>query len=165
MTSLVVLAFKTIDGAEQARDKLYELQKQQLITLEDAAVVRRNENGKVKVKQAHSLVGTGALGGAFWGMLIGLLFWAPWLGLVAGAASGALAGKFTDIGVDDQFIKEVSDTIEPGHSALFLMSRDAQIERLKEEMEDYEFEIVQTNLSPADEQNLKDMFAAEEVAG
>ncbi|SDN22302.1 Uncharacterized membrane protein [Halogranum gelatinilyticum] len=165
MTSLVVLAFKTIDGAEQAREKLYELQKQQLITLEDAAVVRRDENGKVKVKQAHSLVGAGALGGAFWGMLIGLLFWAPWLGLLAGAASGALSGKLTDIGVDDKFIEEVSETIEPGHSALFLMTREAQVERVRDEMTDFDFEIIQTNLSPADERALKDTFAAEEVSG
>jgi uncharacterized membrane protein len=165
MTSLVVLAFKKLEGAEEARDKLYELQKKQLITIEDAAVVRRLENGKVKVKQAHSLVGAGALGGAFWGMLIGVLFWMPWLGLAVGAASGALSGKFADIGVDDEFIEEVSETIEPGHSALFLMSRDAQIERLKEEMSEFEFEIIQSNLSPSDEENLKELFAAPEVAG
>jgi uncharacterized membrane protein len=165
MSSLVVLAFDDMTGAEEMRERMYDFQKRRLITLEDAAVVVRKENGKTKVKQAHSLVGSGALGGAFWGMLIGLLFFAPWLGLIAGAAGGALAGKLGDIGVDDEFIKKVSDTIQPGESALFLLTRDAQIERIREETSDMEFEIIETNLSPEDETALREAFAAEEVAG
>ena len=112
MSDLVVLAFDSENGAIQLRDKLAMLQKQQIIQLEDAAVVIRRQDGKVKVKQAVSLVGAGALGGAFWGMLIGLIFWMPWLGMAMGALGGALGGKFTDIGVDDKFIKEVGNTIE-----------------------------------------------------
>jgi uncharacterized membrane protein len=165
MSSLVVLAFDDMTGAEEMRERMYDFQKRRLITLEDAAVVVRKENGKTKVKQAHSLVGSGALGGAFWGMLIGLLFFAPWLGLIAGAAGGALAGKLGDIGVDDEFIKKVSESIQPGESALFLLTRDAQIERIREETSDMEFEIIETNLSPEDETALREAFAAEEVAG
>jgi uncharacterized membrane protein len=165
MSSLVVLAFDDMDGAEEMRDRMYDFQKRELITLEDAAVVVRNENGRAKVKQAHSLVGAGALGGAFWGMLIGLLFFAPWLGLLAGAAGGAISGKLGDIGIDDSFIKEVSDAIEPGESALFLLARDAQLERIVEETTDVGFEIIETNLSPEDETRLRETFAAEEVAG
>ena len=104
MSDLIVLAFKTEGGATAMRDKLLQLQKQHLISLEDAAVVIRRADGKVKVKQLHSLVGAGALGGAFWGMLIGLIFWMPWLGLAIGAAGGALGGHFSDVGVDDKFI-------------------------------------------------------------
>ncbi|WP_350355495.1 DUF1269 domain-containing protein [Halorarius litoreus] len=151
--------------AEEMREKLYDFQRRELITLEDAAVVVRKKNGKTKIKQAHSLVGSGALGGAFWGMLIGLLFFAPWLGLIAGAAGGVLAGKLGDIGIDDSFIKEVSETIEPGHSALFLLARDAQLERIEEELSDMEFTIIETNLSPEDETKLRETFAAEEIAG
>ena len=165
MSSLVVLVFDKMSGAEEMREKMYDLQKRELITLEDAAVVVRNENGRAKVKQAHSLVGSGALGGAFWGMLIGLLFLAPWLGMVAGAAAGALGGKSADIGIDDSFIKEVSESIEPGNSALFLLARDAQMERIKEELADFEFEIIETNLSPEDESTLRESFAAEEISG
>jgi uncharacterized membrane protein len=98
-------------------------------------------------------------------MLIGLLFFAPWLGLIAGAAGGALAGKLGDIGVDDEFIKKVSESIQPGESALFLLTRDAQIERIREETSDMEFEIIETNLSPEDETARREAFAAEEVAG
>jgi uncharacterized membrane protein len=165
MSSLVVLAFDDMDGAAQMREKLYDLQRRELITLEDAAVVVRNEKGRAKVKQAHSLVGSGALGGAFWGMLIGLLFFAPWLGLIAGAASGALAGKLGDIGVDDTFIEEVSETVEPGTSALFLLAREANVERIESEVTEFEFTIIETNLSPEDETQLRETFAAEELAG
>ncbi|WP_410321278.1 DUF1269 domain-containing protein [Natronomonas sp.] len=156
-----------MDGAEAMRDRMYDFQKRELITLEDAAVVVRDKKGRAKVKQAHSLVGAGALGGAFWGMLIGLLFFAPWLGLLAGAAGGALAGKFGDIGIDDDFIKEVQDAIEPGNSALFLLSRGGNLDRIENELSDfeYEFEIIETNLSPEDETNLRETFAAEEVSG
>nr|WP_223174064.1 DUF1269 domain-containing protein [Haloferax sp. AS1] len=165
MSSLVVLAFDTMDGAENMREKLYHLQKRELITIEDAAIAVRKGNGQVKVKQAQSLVGVGALGGSFWGLLIGVIFWMPWLGMAVGAVTGALSGKFTDIGVDDSFIKEVANTVEPGTSALFLLSRGAQMDRIKAELSDDEFEIIETNLSPEDEDRLREAFAAEEIAG
>lgn len=167
MSSLVVLRFDDMDGAEAMRDRMYSLQKRELITIEDAAVVVRNKKGRAKVKQAYSLVGAGALGGAFWGMLIGLLFFAPWLGLLAGAAGGALTGKLGDIGIDDDFIKEVQEVIEPEDSALFLLARDGNLERIEQELSDfeYEFQIIETNLSPEDDERLRATFAAEEVAG
>ena len=164
MSDLIVLAFDTMDGAKNVRDKLYDLQKQELIQLDDAAVVVRKENGKTKVDQAVSLVGTGALGGAFWGMLIGLLFLAPWLGLAVGAVTGALSGTFADFGIDDEFITEVGDPIEPGHSALFLLVRDVQSERVIEDIESYAPKVLRTNLSPEQEDALREAFGAEETA-
>jgi uncharacterized membrane protein len=158
MATLVVLAFKNETGAAELRDKLVGLQKQQLISLSDAAVVVRRQDGKVKVKQAVSLVGAGALGGAFWGMLIGLLFWAPWLGLAIGAASGALGGALADTGVDDKFIKQVGNTIEPGHSALFLMVESATADKVLDEIAGTEAEVLQTSLSKEDEEKLKAAF-------
>lgn len=162
MSELFVFAFDTETGAGEMRDALVSLQKEHLITLEDAAVVVRKPDGKAKVKQAVSLVGAGAMGGAFWGMLIGLLFWAPWLGLAIGAASGALAGKFTDVGVDDKFIKEVAETIEPGHSALFLLVRDATGDKVLDRLEGFHPTVLQTSLSKEDEAKLRDAFGHEE---
>ena len=165
MAELVALAFDTEDGAEQMRDRLVALQRQHLITLSDAAVVKRGLDGKVKVKQAQSLAGAGALGGGFWGMLIGLLFFAPWLGLAVGAVTGALAGKFTDIGVDDNFIKEVGATIKPGNSALFLLVAEATPDRVLDELKDFKgAKVIKTSLSKEQEQRLKDAFGAEEAA-
>ena len=165
MSDLIVLAFDSEDGALQLRDKLLSLQKQQLISLEDAAVVIRRQDGKVKVKQLHSLVGAGALGGAFWGMLIGLIFWMPWLGLALGAAGGALGGHFTDIGVDDKFIKEVGNTIEPGHSALFLLVISATGDKVLEQLEGTQATVLQTSLSNEAEAKLREHFAADEIEG
>jgi len=160
VATLVVLTFRNETGAEELRDKLAELQKRQILSLADAAVVVRRQDGKVKVKQAVSLVGTGALGGAFWGMFIGLLFFAPWLGLAIGAASGALGGALADVGVDDKFIKEVADTIEPGHSALFLMVKSWTEDKVMDEIKDLDAEVLQTSLSKEDEAKLKAAFGA-----
>ena len=165
MSNLIVLAFDSEDGALQLRDKLLSLQKQMLIQLEDAAVVVRRQDGKVKVKQLHSLVGAGALGGAFWGMLIGLIFWMPWLGLAVGAASGALGGKFSDIGVDDKFIKEVGNTIDPGNSALFLLVQSATGDKVLEQLEGTKATVLQTSLSKEAEAKLREHFAADDIEG
>ena len=162
MATMVVLAFKNETGAEEMRNTLARLQKLQLISLSDAAVVVRRQDGKVKIKQAVSLVGAGALGGAFWGMLIGLLFFAPWLGLAIGAASGALGGALTDVGVDDKFIKQVGNTIEPGHSALFLLVDSWTEDKVMDEIGKYDAEVLQTSLSKADEAKLREAFGAAE---
>mgnify|MGYP003574537284 CR=1 FL=1 len=158
MSDLVVFTFKTEDGAAQMRDELVALQKQELIALEDAAVVVRRQDGKVKVKQATSLAGAGALGGAFWGMLIGLLFFAPWLGLAIGAITGAVAGGLTDIGVDDKFIKEVGNSIEPGNSALFLLIAKITPDKVIEKVKHFDAEVYQTSLTEEQEAQLRDAF-------
>ena len=162
MAELVALAFETEEGAERMRDRLVVLQREHLITLQDAAVVKRNLDGKVKVKQASNLAGAGALGGGFWGMLIGLLFFAPWLGLAVGAVTGALAGKFTDIGVDDKFIRDVGSTIRPGNSALFLLISDVTPDRVLDELKEFQgAKIIRTSLSKEQEARLRDAFGAE----
>jgi uncharacterized membrane protein len=165
MAELVALAFDTIGGAEEMRDRLVTMERQHLITLEDAAVVRRNLDGKVSVKQEQSLAGPGAFGGAFWGMLIGLLFLAPWLGLAVGAVTGALVGKHTDIGVDDKFIKDVGASIKPGNSALFLLVADVTPDRVIEELQTFRgAKVIKTSLSKEQEQRLKDAFGGEQEA-
>jgi uncharacterized membrane protein len=158
VSELVVVAFDNETGAAEMRDALVELQKQKLVTLDDAAVVVRRLDGKVKVKQAVNLVGTGALGGAFWGMLIGLLFWMPWMGMAVGALSGALGGALDDHGVNDGFIREVGNTIQPGHSALFLLIREATPDKLMDELKQFNGKILQTSLSKEDEARLRDAF-------
>ena len=162
MATLVALAFKNLNGAAQMRDKVKLLQAEHLISLEDAAVVVRQEDGKVKVNQAVNLVGAGAMGGAFWGMLIGLLFFMPWLGLAIGAASGALGGALGDVGIDDKFIKEVSNTIEPGHSALFLLIRDWTEDRVLDKFSQFDATLLQTSLSREDEARLREAFGPHE---
>jgi len=162
MKKLIVLAFDNEDGALQVRDKLFELQKQELITMEDAAVVVRDEQGKTDVKQAQSLVDREPSAGLL-GMLIGLIFLAPVLGMAVGAVSGALGGKFADIGIDDDFIKTVGEEIDPGESALFMLVTDAQTDRVVEELEPYNPQLLETNLSTEDEEKLREEFAADHL--
>jgi hypothetical protein len=109
---------------------LLSLQKQQLITLQDAAIVTWPQGKKQpKTQQLHSLAGAGAMQGAFWGMLFGLIFFVPFFGLAVGAAMGALSGKFADYGIDDNFIKQMQDKVTEGTSALFLLTSGATVWR------------------------------------
>jgi uncharacterized membrane protein len=163
MATLTVLKFPTADGADNMLGTLQSLQKQQLITIQDAAIVTW-EAGKKKPKtrQLHSMAGVGALSGAFWGMLFGLLFFVPILGLAIGAGMGALAGSFADVGIDDNFIKQVRSQVTEGTSALFLMSSGAVQDRIREAVKGQQFELIATNLSAEQEDKLRAAFSEEE---
>jgi uncharacterized membrane protein len=160
MSNLVVITFKSEDEAGRVLGKVGELQRQELIKVDDAATAVRHRDGKVKVKQANSVVGSGALGGAFWGMLFGLLFFVPFLGLAVGAATGALFGKAADYGINDKFIKKVSNSIQPGNSALFLLVSDAVTDKVVEQLKPFKGTIIHTSLSSDEEARLKEAFAA-----
>jgi uncharacterized membrane protein len=162
MSELIVFSFPTETGATEMDETIHYLMKEELIDLKDAAVVVRKPDGKIKVKQATNLVGLGAVGGAFWGMLIGLLFWAPWLGLAIGAVAGAISGKLSDYGINDDFIKEVSETIKPGGSALFLLITEWTEDKVLERLKKFNPTVVKTSLSNEEEQKLKAAFGAGE---
>ena len=159
MSALTVWKFNTPYGADAALQKLQGLQTQQLITVQDAATVSW-ETGKKKPKtrQLNDTTARGALGGGFWGMLFGLIFFVPLLGLAIGAASGALFGSLTDVGISDSFIRSVRDQVTPGTSALFLLSSDAVIDRVKEEFPATDAELISTNLSDEQEAKLRAAF-------
>ena len=157
--SLVVLKFPTAEGAQMMLGRLESLQKQQLITVNDGAIITWPAGAsKPKTKQLTDMTGVGALGGAFWGMLFGLLFFVPFFGLAVGAAMGALAGHFAHYGIDDDFINSVRSKITPGTSALFLLTSGAVLDKVAEGVKDIQFEIIQTNLSKEQEAALKEAF-------
>ena len=107
------------------------------------------------------MTGAGTLGGAFWGFLFGLIFFVPLLGLAVGAAMGALGGSLADVGIDDDFIKQVREKVTPGTSALFTLTSGATVDRVIEELKQYEFEIISTNLPEEQEQKLREAFGKE----
>lgn len=162
MASLTVWKFQTPFGADAALDKLQQLASQQLIQVQDAAVVSW-EVGKKKPKtrELHDTKRGGALGGGFWGLLFGLIFFVPILGLAIGAATGALLGSLADVGISDSFIKSVRDQVTPGTSALFLLSSNAVMDRVKEEFSGEDAELITTNLSNEQEAKLREAFAQE----
>jgi uncharacterized membrane protein len=162
MATLTAWAFPGVNDAEQAIAKLQGLQSQQLINIQDAAVVSWEEGKKKpKTRQLNNLAGAGALGGAFWGMLFGLIFFVPLLGLAVGAAMGALTGSMADVGIDDKFIDGVKQRVTPGTSALFLLSSDAVIDRVKETFHGTNAELVASNLSTEQEAKLREVFTEE----
>jgi len=165
MTTLSVLEFNSPDGADQALRILQRLQQQQLVTLVDAAVVTWPQGSKgPKTKQMISTVRAGALGGAFWGFLIGLIFLVPLLGLAVGAAAGAAGGALRDYGIDDNFIKQVREKVKPGTSALFLMTAHAVIDRVVAELKSLNPELITSNLSDEQESRLRELFAEDQIA-
>jgi uncharacterized membrane protein len=160
MATLTVLKFDTADGAERALDTIKSLTKQQLISLHDAAIVtwpvgKKNPN----TQQLTSRAGVGALHGAFWGMLFGLLFFVPFFGMAIGAAMGGLAGAFADYGIDDNFIKSVRNQVTEGTSALFLMTSGAVQDKVAEAFKGTKFELIASNLTKEQEENLRAAFA------
>lgn len=161
MATLTVWKFETPDGAEDAVATLESLQKQELITVHDAAVVSwPPDKKKPRTRQLQDLTGVGALGGAFWGLLFGLLFFIPLLGMAVGAAAGAVAGSLRHVGIDDDFVESVRSQVQPGTSALFLLSSDAVLDRVREAFRGEHAELVSTNLSVEEEANLREYFAA-----
>jgi uncharacterized membrane protein len=136
-----------------------ELSKQQLIQIEDAAVVSWPAGKKSpKTQNYGSMTGRGALSGAFWGMLFGLIFFIPFFGLAVGAAMGALAGKFSDYGIDDKFIEQVRAKVTEGTSALFLLTSGAVQDKIAEAFKGQHMELIQSNLSSEQEAQLREEF-------
>ena len=160
MATLTVLKFEGAEGAGEALETVQGLSKQHLINLHDAAIVTWPEgNKKPKTKQLADLAGIGALDGAFWGMLFGLLFFVPIFGMAIGAAMGALSGKFSDYGIDDDFIKSVQSQVTEGTSALFLMTSEAVVDKVADALKGQDFQLIASNLSQEQEDQLRAAFA------
>ncbi|HAC66227.1 MAG TPA: hypothetical protein DCF68_22505 [Cyanothece sp. UBA12306] len=155
MSDLIAIAYDNEFKAEEVRLTLAKLQKEHLIELEDAAVVVKNKEGKVQLKQAINLTAAGAASGSFWGLLIGTLFFAPLLGAAVGAASGALSGALSDIGVDDDFMKELGETLQPETSALFVLVRKVTPDKVLEEISPYGGKVLRTSLTKDKEEELQ----------
>jgi len=159
MSELVVLAFDNENAAEAAKQRLLQLQSQQLIVLDDLVVVVRHQDGKAEVRQAQKTATAGALGGAFWGMLIGLLFLSPFLGAAIGAGIGALMGHGHDVGVDEKFMREVGAYLKPGTSGIFLLIHQVTADRVVAQMTEFHPHVIRTNLSAENEAKLRASFS------
>lgn len=158
MSNLVAVVFDDPTTAFEMRTALMKMQKEHLIELEDSVVVTKDQKGKVKLDQAVNLTYSGAIGGGFWGMLIGLIFLNPLLGAVVGATAGAVSGRFTDIGLSDQMMKDLASSFKPGSSALFILVRRATVDKVLSGLKDFagKGKIFQTSLSKDDETTLRE---------
>lgn len=157
MSDLIVVAFPDEQLAFELRAELAKLQKSYLIELEDIVVTTKDEKGKVKLHQAVNLTSAGAVGGGFWGMLIGMLFLNPLLGAAVGAGAGALSGRLTDIGINDKFMKELAENFKPGCAAVFILVRKVTPDKVLEGLSAFKGKgkVLQTSLNKDREDTLR----------
>jgi uncharacterized membrane protein len=172
MSDLIVVGFDSTDEADKVLLKLGSLKKEYLIDLEDAVVVVRDETGKVHLKQSLNLTAIGAtsglLSGSLWGGLVGLLFLNPLAGFAIGGAigagTGALSGSLADYGIDDNFIKSLGETIPNNSSALFVLVRKVQPEKVLAELTGLRGKVIKTSLSPEQETRLQEALSGTQPA-
>lgn len=159
MSDLVFIAFPTEEKAEEVRKRLLELQQEYLIELGDAVIAVKEEDGKIRLNQLINLTATGALSGALWGALIGFIFLNPLLGTAVGAGAGALSGKLTDVGINDNFIKEAAEALKPGTAGLFLLIRKYTADKILKEFEGVGGTVIQTSFDETKEEALRQALA------
>jgi uncharacterized membrane protein len=158
MATLVVIDYESEVKAEEVRLTLLKMQKQYLIDLADAVVVVRDANGKVKLRQLHNLTAASALSGGFWGALMGLIFLNPLFGFAIGAAAGAVSGALRDVGIDDNFMKSLGETLKPGTAALCVLVRQMTPDKVVEELQKFGGTLIKTNLSHEKEDKLREVL-------
>ena len=154
MAQLIVLGVADRDTAEKALDIAADLNKKELLRLEDAAYAYKDDKGRPRIHQTVNLTRYGAAGGALWGTLIGLLFLNPLLGLAVGAGTGAIAGKLSDVGIDDDMIKDIGSELKQDRAAVFLLADEATIDRVVDAFRPLNPTVIQTNLSKDNEKEL-----------
>jgi uncharacterized membrane protein len=159
MSDLVVIAFPSEAKAEEVRKKILDLQKDYLIELGDAAIAVKQADGSVRLNQLINTTAAGAVSGTFWGTLVGLIFLVPLAGAAIGAASGALGGWLTDVGVNDAFMKEVADSLQPGDAALFLLIRKFTADKVLEDLKGVGGKVLRTSFDHTKEDALRNALA------
>jgi uncharacterized membrane protein len=157
MSDLIVVAFDDEATAFEVRAALVKMQKEYLIEMEDAVVVTKSADGKVALHQAVNLTATGAVGGGMWGALIGLLFLNPLLGAAVGAGAGAISGKLTDIGISDQFMKDIGASLKDGGAAVCVLVRKVTGDKVLEGLAQFKHKgrVIQTSLTKEQEDKLR----------
>lgn len=153
MSDLVAIAYSDLATARSVVGDLQEPLEAHELELDDCVIVERTEDGQVKLHQP-SLTAEGALGGALWGGLIGLIFLVPLLGAAIGAAAGAIGGALSDTGIDDDFMRQLGQELQPGKAAVFLLARKAVPDKLLPRISEHGT-VIRSSLSDEDEAALQ----------
>ena len=164
MSDLIAVAYDDRETAERVRDELALMTREHVIEIADAVVVTRDEKGKVKLHQTVNPAGAGAAGGALWGGLIGLIFLAPLLGAALGAAVGGATGALTDLGVDDNFMRELGQNLPEGGAALIVLVRKVTPDKVIPRISGYGGRVIQSSLSTESEEKLQEALSATTAA-
>ncbi|MET0677725.1 MAG: DUF1269 domain-containing protein [Bradyrhizobium sp.] len=159
MSDLIAIIYPSEAKAEDVRQRLFKLQKEYLIQISDAVIAVKTDAGPVKLNQLVNTTAIGAASGSFWGLLIGVLFLNPLIGVALGAASGALGGALSDYGIDDAFMKDLSANMQPGNAALFVLIKNMTPDKVLREIQDAGGTVLKTSLDDSKEQVLRDALA------
>ena len=164
MSDLVVIAFPSEAKAEEVRQKLLAMQKEYLVELGDAVIAVKDAHGRIKLNQLINTTGIGAVSGAFWGTLIGLIFLMPIAGAALGAASCAIGGALTDVGINDKWMKDTAAAIQPGTAALFVLVRKVTADEVLEGLKSEGGTVMKTSLDHTKEAALQAALAGVQAA-
>lgn len=154
MSELIVIGYDDPATATQAYNTVLDLQKDMIVQLQGLATVTVDAEGKSHVETPQKIVGVSAASGALWGMLIGLLFFVPFVGLALGGAMGALLGKMGKTGVNAEFQSQVQSMLTPGRAAVVVMASKITEDKFADAMRQYGGTLLKTSLSEADEREL-----------
>jgi uncharacterized membrane protein len=164
MSDLIAIVYPSETKAEEVRHRLFDLQKEYLVKVGDAVIATKTAGGKVKLNQMVNTTATGAASGSFWGLLIGVLFLNPLLGVAVGAASGAIGGALTDVGINDDFIKDLAGNLQEGNAALFVLLQEMTADKVLKEISPFGGTVLKTSLDETKEQVLRDALASASAA-
>lgn len=162
MSTLLVIGYPDKTTAVNVLEELQQAEKDYLVDLDDAAVIVRNEKGKVKVITTDQSIGVGTISGMFWGTLIGFIFLVPIAGLVYGGIVGAVAGAINRLGIKDEFKKDFAGLVTPGTSAIMAVIRHATPDKIIEDLRPYGGTVLQTSLTHEAEEELMDALHGKE---
>jgi len=155
MSELMAFIYESETGA---KDLEADLVKAENVKVDDAALVVRHADGRPVFSHAVDLVGRGSMGGIFWGFILALVFWTKWWGLSVGGALG-------DLRLDEEFVKEVGDSVGKGHSAMLAFVEDGMVAAVLNAAESTNPKVVRSTFSQTDEQVLQTIFqAAREIS-
>ncbi len=158
MSSLIVVTFDDPDEANQVRKVLGELQSGAFVSLDDSAVIVKDQDGQIHIhNEIDRGIKIGFAGGGLVGLLIGMLFGFPLVSIILGALGGATSGSLADLGIHQDFVHEVSNRLTPGSSALFVIVRDMDPEMALEAFKPWHGRghIIQTTLPSDAEETLR----------
>jgi len=160
MADLVVIEFPTEAKAEEVRQKLLNMQQDYIIDIKDAVIAVKQPDGHIKLNQLYHPTAVGAASGAVWGTLVGLIFLVPLVGTAVGAASGAIAGALTDVGINDDFMKQVAATIDSGSAALFVLIKKMTTDKVLDDLKGVGGKVIRTSFDHSKEDELRKALAA-----
>jgi uncharacterized membrane protein len=146
-TQVILAAFKDENAADAALEQLKAAKKEHLIEIQNVAVLRKDQDGKLHIKEPTDMgAGRGAVIGGVLGGLTGLVFGPIGLAAVGGAAIGGVIARLRDSGFKDDRLRQLGENLQPGSSAILAVIEHIWVLELQAELEKAGAEVVTEEL-------------------